>query len=282
MTSTSPTSSPAHPASPTTTSSSPYPPDHPRVLIPEMCRLFYTLGWVTGTGGGVAILHSGDCGDDCYYLAPSGVQKERIEADDLFVLREPTKDELDSARASHTAHPSSPFPPPHLSLALLPGRCVVTVATPPPEKRFNASQCTPLFFASFDARGARCCIHSHALSSVLVTLLYPGAEFSVSHQEMIKGIEGHGYSSRLVLPIIDNEAQEKDLTPALAEVIARYPQTPAVLVRRHGVFIWGRSWQQAKTQAECLHYLFDYAVRLHELGLKDSVDPTPHKDAAHN
>jgi methylthioribulose-1-phosphate dehydratase len=25
------------------------PDDHPRKLIPELCRLFYQLGWVTGT-----------------------------------------------------------------------------------------------------------------------------------------------------------------------------------------------------------------------------------------
>lgn len=25
-------------------------PNHPANLIPELCRLFYTLGWVTGTG----------------------------------------------------------------------------------------------------------------------------------------------------------------------------------------------------------------------------------------
>lgn len=28
---------------------------HPRRLIPELCRLFYQLGWVTGTGGGISI-----------------------------------------------------------------------------------------------------------------------------------------------------------------------------------------------------------------------------------
>lgn len=30
-------------------------PHHPANLIPELCRLFYTLGWVTGTGGGISI-----------------------------------------------------------------------------------------------------------------------------------------------------------------------------------------------------------------------------------
>jgi methylthioribulose-1-phosphate dehydratase len=25
-------------------------PQHPEILIPELCKLFYELGWVTGTG----------------------------------------------------------------------------------------------------------------------------------------------------------------------------------------------------------------------------------------
>lgn len=29
-------------------------PEHPSNLIPELCRKFYSLGWVTGTGGGVS------------------------------------------------------------------------------------------------------------------------------------------------------------------------------------------------------------------------------------
>jgi ribulose-5-phosphate 4-epimerase/fuculose-1-phosphate aldolase len=40
-----------------------------------------------------------------------------------------------------------------------------------------------------------------------------------------------------------------------------------VLVRRHGVYIWGRDWAQAKTHAECYHYLFEAAVRMAQLGL---------------
>jgi methylthioribulose-1-phosphate dehydratase len=28
---------------------------HPANLIPQLCRKFWTLGWVTGTGGGASI-----------------------------------------------------------------------------------------------------------------------------------------------------------------------------------------------------------------------------------
>ena len=30
-------------------------PLHPANIIVELCRLFYTLGWVTGTGGGISM-----------------------------------------------------------------------------------------------------------------------------------------------------------------------------------------------------------------------------------
>lgn len=30
-------------------------PDHPANLIPSLCAKFWTLGWVTGTGGGCSI-----------------------------------------------------------------------------------------------------------------------------------------------------------------------------------------------------------------------------------
>ena len=37
------------------------------------------------------------------------------------------------------------------------------------------------------------------------------------------------------------------------------------------VYIWGRDWVHAKTQAECYHYLFEAAVRMRQLGLDAGV-----------
>ena len=106
----------SEPASASSSSGPIYPADHPRVLIPELCRLFYDLKWVTGTGGGMAMVYEGD-----YYLAPTGVQKERMQADDLFVLREPTT----RRTAGGGRHRRCTFP-------LLPGRPMLTIASPPP------------------------------------------------------------------------------------------------------------------------------------------------------
>lgn len=50
-----------------------------------------------------------------------------------------------------------------------------------------------------------------------------------------------------MVPIIENTPFEEDLKDRMAEVIKEYPETCAVLVRRHGVYVWGDTWQQAKT-----------------------------------
>ena len=51
----------------------------PRRTVVELCRQMYGLGWASGTGGGLSLRHEGRV-----YLAPSGVQKERLQAEDLI------------------------------------------------------------------------------------------------------------------------------------------------------------------------------------------------------
>jgi len=120
------------------------------------------------------------------------------------------------------------------------------------------------------------------MDCVLATLLQGehATEFRMTHQEMIKGIQGHGYLSTLVIPIIENTPHEADLADSLGEAIRKYPEATAVLVRRHGIYIWGSTWMQAKTQAECYHYLFKLAVEMHRLGIDYSTPPTAAATAA--
>lgn len=55
------------------------------------------------------------------------------------------------------------------------------------------------------------------------------------------------YDEELIIPIIENTPFEEDLKNELEETIFAYPKTCAVLVRRHGIYVWGDTWQQAKT-----------------------------------
>ncbi|XP_052801845.1 methylthioribulose-1-phosphate dehydratase-like isoform X2 [Mya arenaria] len=220
--------------------------DHPRHLIPDLCRLFYQHGWVTGTGGGISIRHG-----DKIYIAPSGVQKERIHPEDLFVQ---TIDDID-------------------------------LDGPPPAKKLKKSQCTPLFMNAYTMADAGAVIHTHSKHAVMATLLFPGTEFRITHQEMIKGIkkgnkpEYYQYDEELVVPIIENTPHERDLKKRMAIAMEDYPEACAVLVRRHGVYVWGPTWEKAKTMCECYDYLFEIAVEMKKCGLDPTEIPVPPKGA---
>ncbi|GAO13991.1 uncharacterized protein UV8b_01929 [Ustilaginoidea virens] len=222
-------------------------PEHPANLIPSLCAKFWTLGWVTGTGGGCSIRDK-----DLVYIAPSGVQKELMKNTDIYVL---------SLAAQEPTTPASRR----------------YLRSPP---RHKPSQCTPLFLAAFARRGAGCCIHTHSQSAVLVTLLLeargPGRDalFEIDNIEQIKGFArgpgkagSLGYHDTLRIPVIENTPHEEDLTEHLEAAMEQHPDTYAVLVRRHGVYVWGDNVHKAKTMCESLDYLFQLAVEMNKLGL---------------
>uniref|UniRef100_A0A8C7IDY7 Methylthioribulose-1-phosphate dehydratase n=1 Tax=Oncorhynchus kisutch TaxID=8019 RepID=A0A8C7IDY7_ONCKI len=198
--------------------------EHPRLLIPELCRLFYQLGWVTGTGGGLSLRRG--FWRYVFYVC-----------------------------------------------------CTLDISSPPPWKNLKKSQCTPLFMNAFTMRAAQAVIHTHSKAAVMATLFYPGKEFRITHQEMIKGIRkgtsrtNYRYDETLVVPIIENTPEERDLKERMALAMEQYPDSCAVLVRRHGVYVWGESWEKAKTMCECYDYLFDIAVQMKQSGMDPSAPP---------
>ncbi|KAI9894950.1 MAG: Methylthioribulose-1-phosphate dehydratase [Vezdaea aestivalis] len=216
-------------------------PDHPANIIPRLCRNFYNLGWVTGTGGGISIRKG-----NYVFIAPSGVQKELLKAEDLFVML--YSPDITSRNAYYRS-------PPNL----------------------KPSACTPLFLAAFNV-GAYASIHTHSQWAVLVTLIVErefgrGSCFEINHLEQIKGIPrglgktgNLGFHDTLKIPIIENTAHEEDLTSFLVDAIKTYPDSYAVLVRRHGIYVWGDTVAKAKTSAESLDYIFQLAVEMNRLG----------------
>ncbi|KAE9523457.1 hypothetical protein AGLY_016009 [Aphis glycines] len=197
--------------------------NHPRYLIPELCRQLYSKGLVTGTGGGISIKYN-----DQIFIAPSGVQKERIQPDELFVQNLDGED----------------------------------IIVPPSEKNLSKSQCTPIFMCSYHERNAGAVIHVHSSKVVKLCLLNPENEVKITGLEMIKGIfneqtkKFYDNDEELIIPIIENSKYEKDLVDTFKMALTKYPSTSAVLVRNHGMYVWGSDWILAKTQLECYEALF--------------------------
>ena len=196
-----------------------------RELVCELCRNFYQLGWASGTGGGISIKEDGKI-----YMAPSGVQKERLKPEDIFVL---------DAEGNISEEPGNGL---------------------------KLSQCSPLFMHAYKIRNAGAVLHSHSINAMAATLLFD-KQFKIKNLEMQKGVEGYGAFDTVTVPIIENTAYECDLADSLEQAIRDNPKSHAVLVRRHGVYVWGKDWKQAKTHAECYDYLFEAAGRMKQLGV---------------
>ena len=64
---------------------------------------------------------------------------------------------------------------------------------------------------------------------------------------MIKGVRVGGmkapmsYLDTLEVPIIENTPNEEDLKDSMADAMRRYPDAAAVLVRHHGIYVWGKA-----------------------------------------
>ncbi|MDJ0626096.1 MAG: methylthioribulose 1-phosphate dehydratase [Candidatus Caenarcaniphilales bacterium] len=199
-----------------------------RELVCDLCKKFYAKGWASGTGGGVSIRVD----DSNYLIAPSGVQKEEIESKDLFVI------ELID--------------------------CGYKIIEKPENLKISA--CTDIFVNIYKKRkevGA--IIHSHSINSVLLTKIVNGDHVTISKYEMLKGLEGCNYFGSHTIPILNNVENECDLADSVAEVVEKYPLSHAVLVRDHGVYIWGRNWERAKVHAECYDYLFEAFIKEKQL-----------------
>lgn len=209
-------------------------------LICELCRQFYALGWVSGTGGGISIR-----GAEGIYMAPSGVQKERLRPEDIWLLDGLSDGRLDG---------------PHDDVKVL---CA------PADPTLKISECRPLFANAFRLRGAGAVLHSHSLWAVLASRLFAErGEFVCQGLEMQKGLRGMGCFDAVRVPIIANTARESELTASMAAAMVAYPAVDAVLVAGHGVYVWGSGWAQAKTQAECYDYLFRAVVEANRLGVR--------------
>jgi methylthioribulose-1-phosphate dehydratase len=154
------------------------------------------------------------------------VQKELMKPTDMFVMDFNSKEYLRRPQVRHL-----------VCLQII----VLTI-----KKVLKPSACTPLFMAAFE-RGAGCCIHTHSQWAVLVTLLVErdfghDACFEIEEIEQIKGIpkgrgkQGNlGYYDRLRIPIIENTAHEEDLRESLEAAMEKYPDSYAILVKRHGM-----------------------------------------------
>ncbi|CAI5454320.1 unnamed protein product [Caenorhabditis angaria] len=212
-------------------------------IFTQLMKQFYDLGWMRGSGGALGCVSGKQL-----MISPSALQKERIKPADVFLYDLVSKTEIQR----------------------------------PINKKITVSSCSVLFSLIMNQTGSECVIHTHSKAANLITQLISGDTFEISHQEYIKGIynpfSGHAlkYNDTLIIPIINNRPSESLLLNPIEGVIQAYPQAIAVLVRNHGLFVWGPTWESAKIMVECIDYLLELSLDMLKNNIplvKEDVQP---------
>jgi methylthioribulose-1-phosphate dehydratase len=183
---------------------------------------FYRRGWVLGTSGNFSAVVSHE--PLRLAITSSGVDKGTLSADDILLI------DGEGKVLEGNGRPSAE---------------------------------TLLHLAVVKLRGAGAVLHTHSVwSNILSDACFGEGGVKFEGHEMLKGLNGvetHEHSEWL--PIIENSQDMAALAAAAARVLERNPTSHGFLLRRHGLYTWGRDLAEAKRHIEILEFLLEVLGR---------------------
>lgn len=189
--------------------------------LAEVGRQCYARGWALGTSGNFSAVVSRD--PLRLAITSSGVDKGALTSDQIV--------EIDDR-----------------------GTVVGGVGRPSAE--------VSLHLAITRARGAGAVLHTHSICSTILSDAAGGRGLGIEGYEMLKGLDGvttHEHCEWL--PIIENTQDWATAAPEVEAMLAEQPKAHGLLIRRHGLYTWGRDLSEAKRHLEILEFLFEVMER---------------------
>ena len=112
-------------------------------------------------------------------------------------------------------------------------------------------------------RGAGAVLHTHSLWSTILSDRHSSQRgLSIEGYEMLKGLEGvTTHEHREWIPILDNDQDMTRLAGASRDLLIRDPAAHALLLRRHGMYTWGRTLSEAIRHVEIVEFLLEAVAR---------------------
>ncbi len=102
-------------------------------------------------------------------------------------------------------------------------------------------------------------LHPHTPASVVISRLTRD-HIPLQDQELLKAFEGiTTHQVCLRLPIFENDQDIPRLAGRIADRLR--PETPAFLIRGHGLYTWGRSIDDALRHLEAVEFLLECELR---------------------
>lgn len=129
------------------------------------------------------------------------------------------------------------------------------------EDQPKSSAETLLHCVAAKAENVGAVLHTHSVwSTILSERFWPQAGILIEGFEMLKGLSGvttHEHAEWL--PIFENTQHIPDLAATVEAAMAdlRRPLSHGYLIRRHGIYTWGKDLDEAMRQIEIIEFLLE-------------------------
>ena len=199
-----------------------------RTALAAIAMDFFKRGWMAGTAGNLSARSNQHT--DSFWVTSSGLPKGQLDNHDFILMN------LKSGDVSQRFHDD---------------------AKPSAETSIHSA-----IYALFP--DARACFHIHSIDACIATdqIAADQEQILLPPLEMIKGLDIWQQDPEVSLALFDNLLDVKNIA---AQIHSRFqanpPQIPALMIRNHGVTVWGTSLQQAYNRVEIIEFIMSYMAR---------------------
>lgn len=103
--------------------------------------------------------------------------------------------------------------------------------------------------------------HVHTIPNNLISELYfDQGKVTFRNSEIIKAFGIWKEDASITIPIVENYFSIPKLAEEISKVIQ--PEVPGILIRNHGIYVWGDSDFTAKRHLEAFEFLFEYQINM--------------------
>jgi methylthioribulose-1-phosphate dehydratase len=128
-----------------------------------------------------------------------------------------------------------------------------------PASAGRSSAETLLHLEILKLRDAGAILHTHSVWSTILSDLHASAGgLAIQGFEMLKGLDGvTTHEHREWVPVVENDQDMTRLAANVRRVLGEHSSAHAFLIRRHGLYTWGRTIADAERQVEIFEFLFE-------------------------
>jgi methylthioribulose-1-phosphate dehydratase len=127
--------------------------------------------------------------------------------------------------------------------------------------RLKPSAETVIHCEIYRLTGCGAIYHTHSVFNNLVSdHFWNRGAVPVEGVELIKAFNIWEEEAVIDVPIVSNFSDVPRIVPEITERLD--PRIPGILLRKHGVYAWGRDGFEAKRHIEAFEFLFEYVYRL--------------------